>query len=138
MARHLICIIHGVGKHDSNKRKERLQEMVKNKDLLLPRVGGDVDFEFRFTEWHRCPGARDVSIFHHLSFLCLLPLPPLACHSVECWAFLRATCGAGFGALVRGEREQVREIEQVREREQGRERACVSERERARESERAR
>jgi hypothetical protein len=76
MARHLICIIHGVGKHDSNKRKERLEEMVKNKDLLLPRVGGDVDFEFRFTEWHRCQGARDVSIFHHLSFLCLLPLPP--------------------------------------------------------------
>jgi hypothetical protein len=54
MARHLICIIHGVGKHDSNKRRERLDEMVKNKDLLLPRVGGDVDFEFRFTEWHRC------------------------------------------------------------------------------------
>ena len=38
MARHLICIIHGVGKHDSNKRRERLDEMVKNKDLLLPRV----------------------------------------------------------------------------------------------------
>jgi hypothetical protein len=52
--RHLIIIIHGVGKHDSQKRKERIELINKNKNLLLPRVAGDVeDFDFRFTEWHR-------------------------------------------------------------------------------------
>jgi len=66
---HLICIIHGhqywhciasremkcsfvsqqhtnayahtpgVGQHDDVKRKERTEEMIRNKDVLLPRLG---------------------------------------------------------------------------------------------------
>lgn len=41
-----------MGKHDEPKRARRLRELNKNKDMLLPRVGGEVDFEFQFVEWH--------------------------------------------------------------------------------------
>jgi hypothetical protein len=42
-----------VGKHDEKKRLQRLDELNKNKALLLPRVGGGADdVEFRFVEWH--------------------------------------------------------------------------------------
>ena len=120
MARHLICIIHGVGKHDSNKRRERLDEMVKNKDLLLPRVGGDVDFEFRFTEWHRCH-TRVMSLYFATSpsSVSLLSLPRRTIWSNARHSPARL-CGPGFGALVRGERGQVCEREEEREREQER------------------
>ena len=53
MVHHLICIVHGVGKHDSVKRTQRMEELARNKELVRKRVGADVeDFVFRFTEWH--------------------------------------------------------------------------------------
>ena len=49
---HLVIIVHGVGKHDIEKRTRYLGGIKSNMAKLMKKLPDDQPIEFVFTEWH--------------------------------------------------------------------------------------